>query len=185
MRRSFIALVFAAALFGGLSAARVSAESDPGDAAPSDLCPMVSDADVPFLDPTPMIEAINQRRTAAGVETLQARDSLTLMARAKAAEIYQGGELDHELNGRSVAERAHDCGFPTTVYVTEDLGAAGGLSSESATLDFALMTLLASPAHRLRLEYPDARWIGVAAVKRSDGLTVWMMVFGSTSLFVD
>lgn len=184
MRRPLIRLLIAAVMFAGSPAFHLSAQSDSEtDAAPTDLCSI--SGDVPFLDPMPMVDAINARRAAAGVSTLVVRESLTLMARAKAADIYRGGELDHELNGRIVAERAHDCGFPATVYVTEDLAAAGGLPTAAATLDFAMMTLVASPAHLLRIEYPDARWIGVAAVKRGDGLTIWMMVFGATSLFVD
>lgn len=157
-----------------------AAHAQEPDAAPSELCPDVTD--VPLLDVEPMTALVNARRRAADLTELEPRESLSRAARLKAADSAGSSELIHEIGGRTATERARDCGYPPTYYTSENLAAAGGGDDDAALLDLAFRQLLSSPPHRGQLEHPDVRWLGVAVVRNTDGFLVWVLVFGGETV---
>jgi uncharacterized protein YkwD len=137
---------------------------------------------VPAAQPLPVVnerergllEAINQRRNAAGLAALEPASMLTSAARTRSQDMSSGNYFAHSspsgqtwyslLSGAGVSYAAGG----------EILAKVGG--SASVSVEQAIGALMASPTHRASILNPAFRRVGVGASTQGE-LTIFTSIF--------
>ncbi len=119
-----------------------------------------------------VIDRTNAERHKAGVPPLTVDPRLTDAAERHADRMAKRNRLSHELDGRSVADRARSAGYE---YRTVGENIAWNQPTAAAVVD----DWMTSRGHRRNILSRDFTHIGVAVAMNSKGEPYWVQVFGS------
>ena len=125
-----------------------------------------------------LLAAVNQARTARHLAPLRLSKVLSRPARRHSAYLARTGRLDHSgADGRPFYVRLYAAGFSRRKAVGENLGMAGGCSTDlSAKM---VQMWLNSPGHRANLLSRAYRVVGIGVVAAADcSNTVYTTDFG-------
>lgn len=122
-----------------------------------------------------MFQAINQRRTAAGLPPLEIDPVLTAAARDRSQDMVSKGYFSHTApDGTTFITVLANYGVVTGT-VGEILGRNNASDDLSATM--VADAFMKSPSHQLHVVYPAYQWVGIGAVKGSDNMKYFTVLF--------
>ncbi len=125
-----------------------------------------------------LLAAVNEARTSRGLAPLRLSRVLSRPARQHSAYLARTGKLDHNgRDGQPFYVRLYAAGFSRRKAVGENLGMAGGCSTDLSTEIVRMW--LDSPGHRANLLSRTYRVVGIAVVAAPDcSNTVFTTDFG-------
>jgi uncharacterized protein YkwD len=121
-------------------------------------------------DEKALLELTNAERKAKDLDPLKPNAKLFAAARARAANMAKQEKLEHDLDGKGVAERVADAGY-------EPAGVAENIGWNFATPKGAVEGWMNSEGHRANLLGKDYTEVGLAVAKSAKGELYWVQVF--------
>jgi uncharacterized protein YkwD len=117
-----------------------------------------------------VLDATNAERKAKKLPELKADPKLTEAARSHAANMAKQDKLDHDLDGKGVADRVKDAGY-------EYRGAGENIAWNKKDAKEAVESWMQSQGHRENILNDQYTEIGVAMAKNAKGERYWCQVF--------
>jgi len=143
------------------------------------LCLVLGAADDPpkKLELSPaeqaMLDATNKEREKENLPALKPNPVLFEVARAHSANMAKQGKMEHELDGKSPADRIRAAGYEYA-YIAENI-AVGARMSPAAVVK----AWMESQVHRENILNDKCTEIGIGVVKNDKGETYYTQEFGA------
>ena len=120
-----------------------------------------------------LLELTNKERADKKLPPLEANPVLFKVARAHAANMAKQGKMEHELDGKSPADRIRAAGYEYA-YIAENI-AVGARMSPAAVVK----AWMESQVHRENILNDKCTEIGIGVVKNDKGETYYTQEFGA------
>lgn len=122
-----------------------------------------------------LLEAMNARRVAAGLASLEPVTTLTTASRARSNDMLANNYFAHvSPTGQTWYSLLSNAGVGYSAG-GENLAKVSG--SVAASVSQAIEALMASPTHRANILNPAFRKVGVGVAGQGDALTIFTSIF--------
>jgi uncharacterized protein YkwD len=133
--------------------------------------PAIDDAPKLSADEAAVIDLVNAERKKADLPPLKPNPKLLAAARGHAANMAKQDKLEHDLDGKSAADRVKETGYKYT-------STGENILWNAPTPKEAVAAWMESEPHKANILGENYTEIGVGVVKNEKGERYWVQVFG-------